>query len=336
MASWSARPPSSDGCRPLTRLGDLRSDGKRGLALALSRLKTEPGTQDVQALLDEAWREPKGVALGFTGPPGVGKSTLIGALVPVFRARRLTVGIAAVDPSSRRTGGALLGDRTRIDADAADVGVFVRSFAARERLGGLADLATPAVVLMRALFDLVLIETVGVGQSETEVGEVADAVVLCTQPGAGDALQFMKAGVMEIPDWAVVTKADLGAPAQRAAADLKAALAFAAPGEATPEVLLVSKDKPDTIGTLAASLVSPRSAEVLASRRARQADAFVRQSITARFGREGLAAAGDLARLKPGETPFARERTAAAALRGRLWAASFDTPAERDTQDDEG
>ena len=159
--------------------------------------------------------------IGLTGPPGVGKSTLVSALVRAWRAQARTVGVIAVDPSSRRTGGALLGDRTRIDVDPEDQGVFVRSLAARERLGGLADLAAAAMVLMRAIYDIVLVETVGVGQSETEIAEIADTVVFAVQPGSGDSLQFMKAGIVEIPDVALVTKADLGAIAERAKRDLE-------------------------------------------------------------------------------------------------------------------
>jgi LAO/AO transport system kinase len=119
--------------------------------------------------------------------------------------------------------------------------VFVRSMAARDRLGGLADLAAAAMVLMRALFDVVLIETVGVGQSETEVTELADTVVFAVQPGSGDSLQFMKAGIVEIPDVALVTKADLGGLAERARRDLDGALGLApAKDEWCPPVLLVS------------------------------------------------------------------------------------------------
>ena len=148
-------------------------------------------------------------------------------LVAELRRRGETVAVIAVDPSSRRTGGALLGDRARIEADPDDAGVFIRSMAARRRLGGLAELTFPAVVLLRAGFDRVLVETVGVGQSETEIADCADLVVLCVQPASGDGLQFIKAGVMETPDLVLVTKADLGAPARRAAADVRGALSIA-------------------------------------------------------------------------------------------------------------
>ena len=167
--------------------------------------------------------------IGLTGPPGVGKSTLVSALVRAWRAKAQTVGVIAVDPSSRRTGGALLGDRTRIEVDPEDQGVFVRSMAARDRLGGLSDLCAAAAVLMRALYDIVVIETVGVGQSETEVADLADTVILAIQPASGDSLQYMKAGIVETPDIAVVTKADLGSLAERARRDLELALSVTSP-----------------------------------------------------------------------------------------------------------
>ena len=130
----------------------------------------------------------------------------------------------AVDPTSRRSGGALLGDRARIEVDPADPGVFIRSTAAGDRLGGLAPATRAAAAALAAAFDVVVIETVGVGQSETEVADVADTVAVVVQPGSGDVLQFLKAGIMEVPDVLVVTKSDLGRVATRALADLRAAL----------------------------------------------------------------------------------------------------------------
>lgn len=302
-------------------LADLKSQGKRGLAAALARLESAPETEAVQTLLDEAWAAQTGLAIGLTGPPGVGKSTLANALVKAIRAKGQTVAVIAVDPSSRATGGALLGDRARIDADPADQGIFVRSFAARDRLGGLADLAAPAVVLFRALYDWTILETVGVGQSETEVADIADIVLFCAQPGSGDALQFMKAGVMEIPDLAVVTKSDMGAVARRAAADLKGALALAVRDGQAPSVLTCSASTGEGVEALVEVLFhrseALRGPSLTAKRRA-QAEAWVAQSLKARFGREGYAALGDHKRLRWDETPFARERAAAESMRGRL------------------
>lgn len=302
-------------------LAALKKGGKRALAGALATLESSPDDPAVQALLDEAWGAQAGLAIGLTGPPGVGKSTLANALVKAMRASGKSVAVAAVDPSSRASGGAILGDRARIDADPADQGVFVRSFAARDRLGGLADLAAPAVVLFRALFDWTLIETVGVGQSETEVADIADLVVFCAQPASGDALQFMKAGVMEIPDLAVVTKSDMGVAARRAAADLRSALSLAVRDGAPPQVLTCSASTGEGIDAVVSALSERGGAlagpPLIAKRRA-QAEAWVAQSLKARFGREGYQILGDATRLRWDETPFARERSAAAEMRRRF------------------
>ena len=212
----------------------LRDGGKRALAAALAALERDPDNAATQALLDAAWRQPRAQVVGITGPPGVGKSSLCAALVAAWRADGKSVGVIAIDPSSKTSGGALLGDRVRIISESSrpggDDGVFVRSMAARDRLGGLAAQTIAAMVLMRALFDRVLIETVGVGQSETDVAGAADTVVFCVQPGSGDSLQFMKAGIVEIPHLIVVTKSDLGGAAERARADVAGALSLAVTG----------------------------------------------------------------------------------------------------------
>jgi len=168
--------------------------------------------------------EAPGHLTGITGPPGAGKSTLLSALVATWRRCGRTVAVLAVDPSSRRSGGSLLGDRSRIDHDPSDAGVFIRSAAAGGQLGGLAPATREAAQALAAAFDVVVIETVGVGQSETDIAEVADTVAVIVQPGSGDVLQFLKAGIMEIPDVLVVTKSDLGQVAMRARRDLNAAL----------------------------------------------------------------------------------------------------------------
>ena len=236
---------------PVDPLASLRAGGKAALSRALARIEQAPDAADVVALLSAAYAAPTAHVAGMTGPPGVGKSTLMNVLICAWRASGRTVACIAVDPSSRRSGGALLGDRIRLSTDPDDPGIFVRSMAARDRLGGLAGLTAPAMVLMRSLYDLVLIETVGIGQSETDVAGVVDTVVFCVQPGSGDALQFMKAGIAEIPHIVVVTKADLGAPARRAKADVNGALGLAAqPSEWRIPVLLVSAAQKDGVGPL--------------------------------------------------------------------------------------
>jgi LAO/AO transport system kinase len=274
----------------MTPLEALRAGGKPALARALARVEAAPHDPAVVDLLDAAWAAPVGHAIGLTGPPGVGKSTLTDALIRTFRAAGLTVGVIAVDPSSRRTGGARRGDRARLSIDPEDAGVFVRSMAARDRLGGLARVAWPALTLMRALYDRVIVETVGVGQSETEIADVADTVVFCAQPGAGDSLQFMKAGVVEIPHLAVVTKADMGESARRAVADLRGALSLAAGDGPPPPVLSCSAATGEGLEAVTSALEARASAaESLRIQRAAQARAWVRRELLADFGAEGLA-----------------------------------------------
>ena len=289
----------------------MRRGGKPALAAALAALERRPDDPANVALLDAAHGDARAHVIGLTGPPGVGKSTLAGALIPELRAQGRTVGVIAVDPSSRRSGGALLGDRTRIATDPDDPGVFIRSMAARDRLGGLAELSIAAMVLMRAVFDVVLIETVGVGQSETDVAEAADTVVFCVQPGSGDSLQFMKAGIVEIPDLVVVTKADMGAAAERAKSDVMGALALSEGGAAgwTAPVLLVAAGRREGLGPLVAALGDHwnflRTQNRLAARRHVQAESWLADAIKERFGREGVTRARALG-LADGEAPFAR------------------------------
>lgn len=148
--------------------------------------------------------------IGITGTPGAGKSSLVDALIGFLRARELTVGVTAVDPTSPFTGGALLGDRVRMQKHALDKGVFIRSMGTRGSLGGLSHKTKDAVRVMDAFgCDVVLIETVGVGQSELDVMNIADTTVVVLTPGGGDTVQAFKAGIMEIADLFVINKADL-------------------------------------------------------------------------------------------------------------------------------
>lgn len=263
--------------------------------------------QEALALLDTLEREtplPGAPRVGLTGAPGAGKSTLLDALVREIRRRGQTVGIVAVDPSSTRSGGALLGDRVRVRSSAGDAGVFFRSMAARDRLGGLADATRASVTILGAVFDRVLIETVGVGQSESDVAQVADTLVYLAQPGAGDLLQFMKAGILELPDVFAVNKADLGAVAQRTASELEAGLGLGEREESgwTPPVVLVSardgRGVRELVDALAGHFAHLVASGGLARRRQRGADAYVMESLAHRYGSYGLERAGGRAALE--------------------------------------
>lgn len=285
--------------------------GKAALARALALLERAPEGSEALALLEAAWQAPRAQVVGITGPPGVGKSTLTGALLAEARRRGRRVAVVAVDPSSKASGGALLGDRLRLESDPEDPDSFVRSMAARDRLGGLARETFAAVVLLRALYDLVLVETVGVGQSETDVAELADTVVFCVQPASGDAVQFMKAGIVEIPEIAVVTKADLGNAARRALADLKGALSLArADADWSVACLALAARAPGAAATLLDAVerhwAHLGEAGRLAERRGRQAQAWLAASLRELHGTRGLAkVAGRLAQAGAA-SPFAR------------------------------
>ena len=235
--------------------------------------------------------EAPGHIIGITGPPGAGKSTLLSALLHAWRLQQQTVAMLAVDPSSRRSGGALLGDRARIEFDAADRGVLIRSTAAGERLGGLAWPTRVAAHALAAAFDVVVIETVGVGQAETEIVDVADTVAVVVQPGSGDALQFLKSGIMEIPDVLVVTKADLGQLAIHTRRDLSAALRSLG-SRSTPVLTVSSLAPPQGIEELIAAIAEHRAGIDLAGRRLRARRASALVEYTREYGERGLRTLG--------------------------------------------
>ena len=186
----------------------VRAGDTRALARAISLIEDD----DPRGwnLVRELYPYGGGASVtGVTGPPGAGKSTLIGAIITRLRARRRRVGVLSIDPSSPFAGGAVLGDRIRMGEHFLDPGVYIRSMATRGALGGLADAALQAALLIDAAgYDDIILETVGVGQDEIDIGGHADAVVLVLIPGAGDSVQALKAGVMEIPDVIVINKGD--------------------------------------------------------------------------------------------------------------------------------
>jgi GTPase len=275
----------------------LRERDLSAAPAALNLLENRsPGKRaEIAALLAEVsparlGGEAPGHVVGVTGPPGAGKSTLLSTLVRVWRAGGRSVAVLAVDPSSRRSGGALLGDRARIDADPADRGLFIRSMAAGERLGGLAPATRAAAQALSAAFDVVVVETVGAGQSETDVAEVADTVAVVVQPGAGDVLQFLKAGIMEVPDVLVVTKADLGTVADRAVRDLRMALRSL--GGKAPVLAVSSIPPPSGIEALATALDEHRVGLDLAAARTRARRLGALADFAAEHGERGLRALG--------------------------------------------
>ena len=295
MSAFGAGSRVADGAA----LGARLRDGDRSAAAAALNLiedRSPEGREASRALLEEV--SPKALGgeapahlIGVTGPPGAGKSSLLSALVDWWRGEGRTVAVLAVDPTSKRSGGSLLGDRARIEHDPDDDGVLIRSTAAGTRLGGLAAPTRDAATALLPAYDVVVIETVGVGQSETDVAEVADTTVVVVQPGSGDTLQFLKAGIMEVPDVLVVTKADLGAVAARAERDLAAALGALGARE-TPVLSVSSVPPPRGIPELAAALDAHRSRLDLAAVRRRARALAALAEFASEHGESGLAAVG--------------------------------------------
>jgi LAO/AO transport system kinase len=238
----------ADAAAQADELADAAVAGDRR---ALARLLT--AVENRTAVAEAAMRRLYPTAgrahlVGITGPPGSGKSTLVSALIAEVRQADRTVAVVAVDPSSPITGGALLGDRVRMQAYAADDGVFIRSMASRGHAGGLASTSTAAAAVLDAAgFDLILLETVGTGQSEVEVAAAADTTVVLEAPEMGDEVQAIKAGLLEVADLVVVNKGDKPG-AQRTAAQLRAMLVASAgrdvdpsrPRPKRPEVLITT------------------------------------------------------------------------------------------------
>lgn len=202
---------------------EFRAGNVRGLARAITLVeRRDPSVRHLLEALGDDVERPR--VLGFTGAPGTGKSTLVDALVQLLRARDAAVSVIAVDPNSPYSGGAILGDRIRMQRHALDPKVFIRSMGARGHLGGLSIATREAIRLMGAFgFQYVILETVGVGQSELEVAAIADTTLVVLTPGLGDGVQMIKAGILEVADVFVVNKADLPG-AQKTVQEIRAML----------------------------------------------------------------------------------------------------------------
>jgi LAO/AO transport system kinase len=243
---------------------ELVSAARDGDPRAVARLVTlvedgDPLLSDVAAAL--APYAGKAQVIGLTGSPGVGKSTTTNELVRVYRAAGHRVGVLAVDPSSPFTGGAILGDRVRMQDHATDPGVYIRSMSSRGHLGGLAA-ATPqaARVLEGAGCDIVLVETVGVGQAEVEVASLADTTVVMLAPGMGDAIQAVKAGILEVADVFVVNKADRdGADATYHDIQAMIGLGEREPGQWRPQVVKAVAARAEGIDAIVAAVAKHRA-----------------------------------------------------------------------------
>jgi LAO/AO transport system kinase len=259
------------------RAGDIRA-----LARLLSLV--EDGSPRVRSVIKELLPHAGGARIiGLTGSPGVGKSTVTGALVSAFRAAGARIAVLAVDPTSPFTGGALLGDRVRMQQHATDEAVFIRSMASRGHLGGLAAATPQAIrVLDAAGFDVIIIETVGVGQAEVAIASLADSVVVLLAPGMGDAIQAAKAGILEVADLFVVNKADKP-DAQQVVRDLRNMIALAdrGPADWKPEILTTIATTDEGISALVTRLEAHWSWLNSTGELARRRRARAREEITA-------------------------------------------------------
>jgi GTPase len=274
--------------------GRVRAGETRALAQAISLVEDRASeARDLIRLLYPATGSAH--VIGLTGPPGAGKSTLISALVAQARGHELSVGVISVDPSSPLTSGALLGDRIRLSEHFDDPGVFIRSMATRGYAGGLSETALEAVLVLDAAGkDVVFVETVGTGQNEIGVLAVADTVVVAVVPGTGDAVQALKAGIMEIPDLIAVTRIDHPL-ASATRNDLRSALSLG--GDPPPPIVLTEAVRGEGVDELWAAIVRhKRAGEVdgrLDDRRRSNREAAVMAVVSARARRYLENAAGD-------------------------------------------
>ncbi len=239
---------------PFSIIDALHKRQPRAIARAISMVENnDPATGEILAGLDEE-RIDTALVLGITGPPGAGKSTLTSRLIANYREQGKRIGVVAIDPTSPLSGGAILGDRIRMMRHALDEDVIVRSMASRGRLGGLCGAAGAAVRIMAAAgCEVVIIETVGVGQSEIDIIRLADITNVVLAPGLGDEIQAMKAGLLEVADLLVVNKADMGG-AETLAMDMETMIKERAQGQGHTKVLRTTASEGQGLNELTAAI----------------------------------------------------------------------------------
>ncbi|MCP5468304.1 MAG: protein kinase [Deltaproteobacteria bacterium] len=261
--------------RLITLFEDTRSETALQRAEAMKKIKASPLARS-------------GIFLGFTGTPGAGKSSLIGEIAPrlIQTESKLSVAVLAVDPSSEVSGGALLGDRTRVRFPLSETRLFFRSQSSAGALGGISPTTFQVCRLLHYLFDFIIIETVGIGQNEIEIKNLADEVFLILQPMAGDQIQFMKAGIMEIPHAFVMNKCDETKAARQSYHALKASLAFVRPAENEIKILQTSVRTGFGLDDFVSELLSSR--ERSHSSLHEKEVHFFRQWVKEEYGRWGL------------------------------------------------
>jgi len=264
-------------------VGRLLGGDRRALARVISKIERED--PEVPEMIREIYPHTgEAVTVGFTGPPGVGKSSIIAKLIKLYREEGKKVGVVSVDPSSPFTKGAILGDRIRLSDHFLDKDVFIRSMGSRGHLGGLAGASKLAALAMEAYgMDVVIFETVGVGQGEVEVASAADTVILCLQPGAGDAVQALKAGVMEVADVFCINKAD-HPRAQGAAAEVRSILDIGHeldPGAPVPPIVMTRGDTGEGVPELKEKIEEHRKFLVESGRMKQRHLASIREFVLA-------------------------------------------------------
>ena len=236
---------------------------------------------------------------------------MINKLLRILRNKNLSVGVLAVDPSSKESGGALLGDRARFEINPNDHNIFVRSLATKNFLGGISEMTFPCMNVLRSFFDIIIIETVGVGQSEISIQDIVDTVIFCVQPGSGDSLQFIKSGIIEIPDIICVTKSDLSKLANNTLSDIESVKKFFIRTDQEISILSVSSN--DSVGfenlykSIDERWLYMKSKNKLYEQRRIQAEKWLKNSLINRFGLEGFKKISEI--IEYGNNPFSSLKT---------------------------